>query len=183
VAYLGKTKFLILKDMGSRPKDYEADFQNTLSSLYFSLSNEIRSIITIGVGEFRKNEAGLKESCQEAEAALLLGKQLWGEGKLYHYDSFGVVAPLLSGITEQNINLPKDLIKRLNENPRLMETLETYFSNDISLTKTAKRLGLHRNTLVYRLEKISELTGYDPRIFNEAFQLKMALIMESYSAV
>lgn len=180
VTYLGNTRFLILKDMGNRPQDYESDFQKTLSSLHYSLSNEIRSKITLGVGEYKKNDLGIRESYREADTALRLGKQLWGVGHVYHYDAFGVVAPLFSGITEQNINLPKEIIKKLNASPRLMETLETYFDMDISLTRTAKKLGLHRNTLVYRLEKIGEITGYDPRIFNEAFQLKMALVMESY---
>lgn len=59
----------------------------------------------------------------------------------------------------------------------MIETLETFFSNDLNITKAAKDLFIHRNTLVYRLQRIKGLTGYNPTIFQDAFSLMIAVIM------
>lgn len=181
VAYLGGNKFVILKDMGTNPKEYEQEFRKTLNALFYNLKNEIMAEITLGVGEYKKGLLGLRDSFEEALAAISFGKQLSGSGKVYHFDSFGVVAPLFSGVTDKNITYSKEIIKKLTNHPRLFETLNCYFDLDISLSKTAKKLKLHRNTLVYRLEKIAEVTGLDPRNFNDAFQLELALMLERYS--
>ncbi|MBP2077047.1 CdaR family transcriptional regulator [Oceanobacillus polygoni] len=55
------------------------------------------------------------------------------------------------------------------------ETLEAFFANDLNLQKTADALFLHRNTLIYRINKIANETGYDPRRFNDALILQVAL--------
>jgi carbohydrate diacid regulator len=181
VAYLGANNFVVIKDMGSNPKQYEEEFQKTLNALFYNLKNEIRAEITLGVGGYKKGFSGLRDSFEEAQAAIRFGKQLWGSGKVYHFDTFGVVAPLFSGVTEKNINFSKEIIRKLTKHPRLLETLNAYFELDISLSKTAKKLHLHRNTLVYRLEKVAEITGFDPRSFNDAFQLELALMLNRYS--
>lgn len=179
--YIGGNNFLILKDMGENAKDYQEEFKKTMNSLFFNLKNELMTPITIGVGEFKPGVRGIKDSFEEAKTALRFGKQTWGNGKIFHFDSFGVVAPLFSGVTGGNISFSQNIIHSLENYPELLSSLRYYFEYDLSLSKTAKKLKIHRNTLVYRLEKIAEVTGFDPRIFNEAFQLQLALIMEKYS--
>lgn len=180
VFYIGNKNFLILKDMGEDPKKYQDDFKKTLSNLHFNLENELRTKITIGVGNFKEGVDGLKESFQESKTALRFGQQIWGEGKIYHYDNFGVIAPLFSGVNEKNISFSKNVIKKLKNHEELLKTLKVYLNNNLSLSKTAKKLRIHRNTLVYRLEQIENITELDPKIFNDAFRLYMALILESY---
>jgi len=180
VFYIGYKNFLILKDMGQTPKDYQEDFKKTLGNLHFNLNNELRTKTTIGVGNYKDGLAGLKESFEEAKTALRFGKQIWGENKIYHYDNFGVIAPLFSGASEKNIGFSKKVIKKLNQHEDLLKTLEIYFENNLSLSKTAKKLRIHRNTLVYRLERIEDITDLDPKKFNDAFQLYMAMILGAY---
>lgn len=184
VAYLGANNFVILKDMGDNPNEYEEEFRKTLNSLYYNLKNELRSEITVGVGGFKNSINSVRpyrESYEEAQTAINFGKQTWGRGKIFHFDTFGVVAPLFSGVTGRNITFSKEIINKLSKYPELLESLRAYFELDISLSKTAKRLKIHRNTLVYRLEKIAEITELDPREFNDAFQLQIALILDKYS--
>lgn len=181
VAYLGANNFIILKDMGENPLEYQDEFRKTINSLYYNLKNELRAEITVGVGGFKTSDWPYRESYEEAQTAINFGKQIWGKGKIYHFDSFGVVAPLFSGVTGKNITFSKEIINKLSKYPELLESLRTYFELDISLSKTAKRLKIHRNTLVYRLEKIAEITELDPREFNDAFQLQIALILDKYS--
>jgi carbohydrate diacid regulator len=181
VSYLGGNHFVIFKDMSSDPLAYQEEFKKTLNTLFFNLKSELRTEITVGVGEFKPGLSGLRESFEEARTALRFGRQIWGNGQIYHYDSFGVVAPLFSGVTEENITFSKNIVENLATHPELFESLRIYFEDDLSLSKTAKKLKIHRNTLVYRLERIGEITGFDPRVFNEAFQLQLALILNKYS--
>lgn len=180
VFYMGGRNFLVLKDMGDKARDYQEEFKKTLSNLIYNLKIELVTSITIGVGNYKPGLDGLKESFNESRTALQFGKQIWGENKIFHYDNFGVIAPLFSGANSDNISFSRDIITRVKNNKELHQTLVTYFKYDMSVTKTAKALHIHRNTLVYRLEKIEELTDLDPRIFEEAFQLYMALILDKY---
>jgi carbohydrate diacid regulator len=180
VCYLGANNFVILKDMGDEPDKYQDEFKKTLNTLFYDIKSELRTDLAIGVGSYRAGIQGLKDSYEEAQTALRFGKQIWGEDKIFHFDNFGVVAPLFSGVTEKNISFSKNLIEKLGAHPELLKSLDCYFENDISLSKTAKKLKIHRNTLVYRLEKIAEITELDPRVFNDAFQLQLALILNKY---
>lgn len=181
ICYLGGNSFMIFKDMGDNPEEYQEEFKKAINSLYYVIKNELRTDITVGVGEYRGGLDGLKESFHEAQTAINFGKKVWGGGKIFHFDSFGVVAPLFSGVNEKNISFSRAILEKISKHSDLLETLVTYLDFDLSLSKTAKKLKIHRNTLVYRLEKIGEITELDPRIFNDAFQLQMALILDKYS--
>ncbi len=63
----------------------------------------------------------------------------------------------------------------INNNKVRSQTLNTFFSNDLHIQKAADKLYVHRNTLIYRLNKIAEETGYDPRKFEDALNLQVAL--------
>lgn len=181
VFYLGSNNFLILKDMGDNPTEYQKEFKKTLNALYFNLIDELRTKLTIGVGNYKKGIEGIKESFQESRTSIKFGKQIWGEENIFHFDSFGVIAPLFSGVNKENVSFSNKVIRRLSKHNELLKTLETFLKNDLSLSKTAKIAGIHRNTLVYRLGKIEEITNLDPRNFDDAFQLQMALILDRYN--
>jgi carbohydrate diacid regulator len=59
----------------------------------------------------------------------------------------------------------------------LLKTVKAYFAENLNLTKAAERLHIHRNTLIYRLGKIKDLTGLDPEQFEDAVQIRLALIL------
>lgn len=180
ISYLGRNLFLILKDMGENPLEYELEFKKNINTIFYNIKKELRTKVTIGIGKFRSEKNGLLESFREAEIALNLGKQNWGEGKIYHFDNFGVVAPLFLGANSINLASQKKIIKTLKQNPEIYRTLEVFIESNTSISKTAKKLKIHRNTLIYRLERIAELTKLDPRIFNDAFQLYLNLILDKY---
>jgi carbohydrate diacid regulator len=113
-------------------------------------------------------------------SAIELGAQTWHQDRVYHIDDFGVVAPLLSGVDESNIYFSRELLERLGENTEIIQTLEAFFAFDMSLTRTADQLKIHRNTLVYRLDRITETLGLDPRVFDEAVQIKLAILYSRF---
>lgn len=64
-----------------------------------------------------------------------------------------------------------------NATNKVIQTLQTFFDCNLNITETAKSLDIHRNTLIYRLKKIKEDTGYDPQIFKDAVPLQIAVWM------
>jgi carbohydrate diacid regulator len=186
VAYLGENLFVILKDLLNGTSDLGQsveNFKRSLGPVHDILKGEIKQPATIGVGNYHPGLDGLRQSFQEALSAIELGLQNWDGERIYHIDDFGVVAPLLSGVDEHNIYFSRELLDRLGENAEIIQTLETFFNYDMSLTRTADALGIHRNTLVYRLDRIHELLGLDPRAFDDAVQVKLAILYNKFVGV
>ena len=184
VSYLGGTSFCILKDLLG---DAEADlttsldhFKKSLNAIYGILKSELKLTTTVGVGNYHPGLEGLRVSFHEARSAIELGAQTWDTDRIYHIDDFGVVAPLLSGVDESNIYFSRELLERLGENTEIIHTLEAFFDFDMSLTRTADKLGIHRNTLVYRLDRITDTLGLDPRVFDDAVQIKLAILYNRF---
>jgi len=184
VSYLGGTSFCILKDLvsssdGDLTSGLES-FKKSLNAIYGILKSELKLPTTVGVGNYHPGLEGLRQSYHEAVSAIELGAQTWDTERIYHIDDFGVVAPLLSGVDESNIYFSRDLLDRLGENNEIIQTLEAFFTFDMSLTKTAEKLKIHRNTLVYRLDRITETLGLDPRVFDDAVQIKLAILYNRF---
>ncbi len=186
VSYLGGTSFCILKDLvGSAEHEHELtaaleSFKKSLSVIYGILKSELKPPTTVGVGNYHPGLEGLRQSYHEATSAIELGAQTWDVDRIYHIDDFGVVAPLLSGVDENNIYFSRELLDRVGENHEIIQTLEAFFSFDMSLTRTAETLKIHRNTLVYRLDRITETLGLDPRVFDDAIQIKLAILYSRF---
>jgi carbohydrate diacid regulator len=182
VAYIGHNNFCILKDLagnGELEETLEA-FKKSINTIFSIIKAELKLPTTVGVGNYHPDLSGLRQSYQEAMSAIELGTQMWGLDRIYRIDDFGVVAPLLSGVDENNIYFSRELLERLGENTEVIQTLEAFFEYDMSLTKTAEKLGIHRNTLVYRLDRIAETLGLDPRIFDDAVQIKLAILFNKF---
>lgn len=184
VSYLGGTSFCILKDLvSSGDADLDVSLENfkkSLSVIYGILKSELKPPSTVGVGNYHPGLEGLRQSYHEATSAIELGAQTWDVDRIYHIDDFGVVAPLLSGVDENNIYFSRELLDRVGENHEIIQTLEAFFSFDMSLTRTAEMLKIHRNTLVYRLDRITETLGLDPRVFDDAIQIKLAILYSRF---
>ena len=184
VSYLGGTSFCILKDLVTdSDTDLEASldaFKKSLNAIYGILRSELKLTTTVGVGNYHPGLDGLRQSYHEAISAIELGAQTWDVDRIYHIDDFGVVAPLLSGVDESNIYFSRELLERLGENAEIIQTLEAFFNFDMSLTRTAETLKIHRNTLVYRLDRITDTLGLDPRVFDDAVQIKLAILYNRF---
>jgi carbohydrate diacid regulator len=183
ISYLGHNIFCILKDLNGGDTVLEDSldrFKKSIPTIYTIFRSELKQPTTVGVGNYHPGVTGLRQSYQEALSAIELGTQNWDSNRVYHIDDFGVVAPLLSGIDENNIYFSRELLEKLGENEGIIQTLEEFFSNNMGLTQTADQLGIHRNTLVYRLDRIAETLGLDPRNFDDAVQIKLAILFNKF---
>ena len=183
VAYLGHNSFCILKDLNGGDEALEDAldrFKKSINTIYAIFRSELKQPTTVGIGNYHPGIAGLRKSYHEALSAIELGAQNWDKNRVYHIDDFGVVAPLLSGVDESNIYFSRELLEKLGENNGIIQTLESFFNNNMGLTQTADQLGIHRNTLVYRLDRIAETLGLDPRSFDDAVQIKLAILFNRF---
>jgi carbohydrate diacid regulator len=183
IAYLGNNMFCVLKDLNDAQENIEESlekFKRSINTIYEIFRSELKVPATVGIGNYHPGVDGLKVSYQEAVSAIELGAQNWDKNRVYHIDDFGVVAPLLSGVDESNIYFSRDLLEKLGEQQGVIQTLESFFNNNMGLTQTAEELNIHRNTLVYRLDRIAETLNLDPRNFDDAVQIKLAILFNKF---
>lgn len=135
--------------------------------------------VAVGLGNFYRGKDGIVLAYEEAKVALQLGSNFESARSLYHIDDLGMIAILAGGNKRWQENFVKNLLTQLMPEKYLLETVEVFFNQNMSLTLTAKALNIHRNTLLYRLSKIKKITGLDPRNFNDAVKIKLASILNT----
>jgi carbohydrate diacid regulator len=147
------------------------------SALRVQLHRELRSSVTMGIGRYYPGIEGLSRSYQDARAALSLGRRSIGPNRVHCLDAIGVAAFVGVADTRTKIELATHLLSPLDHEDELLLTLRVFFDQDCSMTTTANLLGIHRNTLNYRLDKIASLTGLNPHHFDDAVQIRLALVL------
>lgn len=123
----------------------------------------------------------LSRSYREAVAAMEAGQLFYPKESFFAFPSLGLARlicrmplPVCRTFPEEILKSPADLFA----DPELVETAEAFFANHLNPTQTAKQLFIHRNTLIYRLDKIQKITGLDLRHFDDAMSFRLALMMQ-----
>jgi carbohydrate diacid regulator len=133
--------------------------------------------VSIGIGRYHPRVAGIAASYRDARAALSLGNRINGPGRVHCLDELGLAAFLAVEDERIKADLAHYLLSPLDRQTELLETLDAFFASDCSPAATTQRLHIHRNTLTYRLAKITALTGLDPRRFDDAVQIRLARVL------
>ena len=139
----------------------------------FSLKETLIHILgvnaKISISDLNGTFEGFKESYRRAVQALDIGRRFKIKPEIYCLKDMYLERAIYSLSNEYSNNLKeeyRDVFKGFNY--ELIQTLEEVLKCDLSLTKAAKNLYIHRNTLMYRIEKIKKETGFDIRNFKEA---------------
>jgi carbohydrate diacid regulator len=149
------------------------------AALLARLRADTGAALSIGIGRHHPGLGGLARSYEDARAALSLGRCLQGPNGVHGLDRLGVAAFVGIGDEHTKAELALHLLSPLDHEPDLLATLAAFFAANCTPGPTATRLGIHRNTLGYRLDKIASLTGLDPRRFDEALQIRLALVIRA----
>ncbi|MBE9167002.1 helix-turn-helix domain-containing protein [Pleurocapsales cyanobacterium LEGE 06147] len=147
------------------------------NALLMRLRSDTGAAISIGIGRYHPGLLGLARSYQDARMALSLGHRFNGHDRVYCLDLLGMAAFVGVADEQTKVELATHLLSPLDCEPELLKTVETFFENNCSPSATAKQLSIHRNTLNYRLDKLASLTGLDPRHFDDAVQIRLALLL------
>ena len=141
------------------------------------------SSVFVGVGTIATHLRDLAKSYKEAQIAIEVGKVFDTERYIVNYENLGIgrlIYQLPTTLCEMFLQevFKKNPIDALDQ--ETLFTISKFFENNLNGSATARKLFVHRNTLVYRLEKIKKLTGLDLREFDDAITFKVALMVKKY---
>ena len=148
-----------------------------------TVNSETMLTVFIGLSTVANNIDELNNSYKEAQIAIEVGKVFDEEKCILNYDSLGIgrlIYQLPIKLCELFLQevFKKGDITSLDDETIL--TINKFFENDLNVSETSRQLFVHRNTLVYRLEKIYKLTGLDLRKFDQAIVFKVAMMVHKY---
>ena len=159
------------------------EIENMARSIADTISTEFYSKVYIGIGTAVENLKDLSKSYKEAQVALEVGKVFDTEKDVITYDNLGIgrlIYQLPQSLCEMFLQevFKKGPLESLDRDTLI--TIQAFFENNLNVSETSRKLFVHRNTLVYRLEKIRKITGLDLREFDHAVTFKVALMVKKY---
>ncbi len=148
-----------------------------------ALSDKISAHCLIGVGTIARSLQELAKSYKEARIAIEVGRVFETEKTIISYENLGI-GRLIYQLPTTLCEMFLQEVFKMNPIDSLdhetLFTINKFFENNLNVSETARKLFVHRNTLVYRLEKIKKLTGLDLREFDDAITFKVALMVKKY---
>lgn len=150
-----------------------------------ALKSELSVKAVIGVGTIAEHLRELADSYKEAQTAIDVGKVFETEKSIINYENLGIGRLIYQLPTTLCEIFLTEVFKKSSIDSLDQETLFTinkFFENNLNVSETSRKLFVHRNTLVYRLEKIKKITGLDLRQFDHAIVFKVALMVRKYLA-
>lgn len=159
------------------------DLEKLASSIIDTLISEFYTNSVAGIGTIVDGIKGLARSFREAQVSLEVGKVFDTDKSIVSYQNLGIARliyqlPITLCETFLNEVFKKGSIDSLDQ--ETLFTIQRFFENNLNVSETSRKLFVHRNTLVYRLEKIKKLTGLDLREFDHAIIFKIALMVKKY---
>ena len=161
------------------------DLEKIAVNIEETLKNELRIKTIIGIGTVAEHLRELADSYKEAQTAIEVGKVFDNEKSVMHYENLGIGRLIYQLPTTLCEIFLREVFKKNSLDSLDQETLFTinkFFENSLNVSETSRKLFVHRNTLVYRLEKIRKLTGLDLRQFDHAIVFRVALMVRQYLA-
>ena len=166
-----------------KPDISAKDLETLAGSIADTLSGEFYTHAVIGIGSAVEGLKDIARSFKEAQVALEVGKVFDNEKTIIRYENLGIARLIYQLPTTLCETFLHEVFKRGSIESLDQETLFTiqkFFENNLNVSETSRKLFVHRNTLVYRLEKIKKITGLDLREFDHAIVFKIALMVKKY---
>ena len=181
VININETDIALVKEV--KPNIESRDLEKLARSIADSLGTEFYTHTLVGIGTAVTGIKDLAKAFKEAQVALEVGKVFDTEKTIVSYENLGIARLIYQLPTTLCDMFLREVFKRGSIESLDHETLFTiqkFFENNLNVSETSRKLFVHRNTLVYRLEKIRKLTGLDLREFDDAIVFKVALMVKKY---
>ena len=172
---------MLIKEV-KQNETYE-DMNMTAKVIVDMLNTEAMSSVNVAYGTIVNEIKEVSRSYKEAKLALDVGKIFYSDRKIIAYSNLGI------GRLIYQLPLPlcKMFIKEIFDgkspdefDEETLSTINKVFENSLNVSETSRQLYIHRNTLVYRLDKLQKSTGLDLRVFEDAITFKIALMVVRY---
>ena len=182
VLSVNETDLVLIKELTAQHENNREVYE-IADAIEEKLRSELKVRCVIGIGTTAKHLRVLADKYKEAQVAIDVGKVFDTEKTVIHYDNLGIgrlIYQLPTTLCEIFLSdvFKKNPIEALDQ--ETLYTINKFFENNLNVSETSRKLFVHRNTLVYRLEKIKKLTGLDLREFDHAIIFKVALMVKKY---
>ena len=181
VLNISEKEVVLIKEI--KPNIETRDLEKLARSIVDTLGSEFYTQTTVGIGTVVYGIKDLARSYKEAQIALEVGKVFDTDKIIVSYDNLGIgrlIYQLPSRLCELFLDeiFQKEGLEVLDD--ETLQTIDKFFENNLNVSETSRQLFVHRNTLVYRLDKIERLTGLDLRKFDDAVVFKVAALVRKY---
>ncbi|MDD3137969.1 MAG: helix-turn-helix domain-containing protein [Lachnospiraceae bacterium] len=181
ITAVDEKNIIVVKELG--PNDGYNEMEKSAKDIRDLLKAENEEEVHIAYGTIVNDIKEVSKSYKEAKLALDVGKIFFNEKDVIAYSTLGIGRL----IYQLPIPLCKMFIREIFEGKspdefeeETLTTINKFFENSLNVSETSRQLYIHRNTLVYRLDKLQKSTGLDLRIFEDAITFKIALMVVKY---
>lgn len=181
VTAVDEKNVIVVKEL--EEQDGPAELEKTAQNFYEILKNDGEEDILIAYGTVINDIKEVSKSYKEAKLALDVGKVFFSEKNVIAFSELGIGRL----IYQLPVPLCKMFIREIFEgkspddfDEETLTTINKFFENNLNVSETSRQLYIHRNTLVYRLDKLQKSTGLDLRVFEDAITFKIALMVVKY---
>ncbi|WP_114195998.1 CdaR family transcriptional regulator [Edaphovirga cremea] len=182
IAIVSLTEMVVLKPaLNSHGRWDPESHRSRIDTLLSRMSDSGRLRIRLALGNYFSGPGSIARSYRTARTTMMVGKQRMPEQRCYFYQD--LMLPVLldslrGGWQANELVRPLAKLKAMDSNGLLRRTLSSWFLHNVQPTATSKALYIHRNTLEYRLNRISELTGLNLSNFDDRLLLYVALQLD-----
>ena len=182
VTAVDENSVILIKSL-QKNRTYE-EVSNIANTLVDMMNTEAMLNVRVAYGTIVDDLKDLSKSYKEAKMALEVGKIFYAEKRVNAYNTLGI-GRLIYQLPESLCRLFIDEIfggKEIPDNldEETLNTVNKFFENNLNVSETSRQLFVHRNTLVYRIEKLEKTCGLDVRKFDDALTFKIAMMVISY---
>ncbi|NLN66043.1 MAG: PucR family transcriptional regulator [Clostridiaceae bacterium] len=181
VILLDDQNTVLVKEL--KDKEEEDDIYRKARIIIDTLNTELMVKASVGIGTEVNRLRDISRSFKDAQTALTIGNIFDTDKTIIDYNHLGIgrlIYQLPTTLCKLFLNeVLKDGVYELID-PEMMITIQKFFENNLNVSETSRQLFVHRNTLVYRLDKIQKLTGMDLRNFSDAIHFKVAMMVKRY---
>ena len=181
VTAVDEKSIILVKEV--RPGETYEDLEKTANMVLDMLNTEALTKVHVAFGTIVNEIKDVSRSYKEAKMALDVGKIFYSNKNVVAYSNLGI------GRLIYQLPLPlcRMFIKEIFDgkspdefDEETLTTINKFFENSLNVSETSRQLYIHRNTLVYRLDKLQKSTGLDLRVFEDAITFKIALMVVKY---
>lgn len=181
ITAVDESSVILIKSLGV--SDGENEIEQTAQTIVDMMSTEAMMNVRVAYGTIVQELKDVSKSYKEAMMALDVGKIFYVEKKVNSYGSLGI-GRLIYQLPANLCKIFIDEIFGSNDpgdfDEEIVSTVNKFFENNLNVSETSRQLFIHRNTLVYRVEKLQKSTGLDVRTFDDALTFKIAMMVYNY---
>ena len=167
-----------------RNNEGENDYQSAVDfaeMIYDNILHELSVKVKIGVGSYAKDAFQVANSYNQGSSAIKMGHLSNSKGNIFSYKEF-IMMRMIEEIPQSTLKKYLDILidssaKDILSDPEMLSTAEEFLVNSLNISETSRNLYMHRNTLMYRLDKIEKHTGLNIRRFSDAVTFRIILIL------